>query len=104
MKVFQDAKNSSLSLTNKLLEAQSQTAKSIQKPHITDIKEILEHGGDLVSVFDLIETFCHLEPANELTLQIIGRLEPEHFLALHDEQLEQAGLLFLKMKVSYKLQ
>ena len=103
MKVFQDAKNSSLSFNNKFYDSYNMAAKNIQKPHITETSDIMKHGGELVSIFDLLQTFSMLEPINELSLQIIGRLEPEHFLTLNDEDLEQAGMLFLKMKITYKL-
>lgn len=63
----------------------------------------MRNGGEQVSIFDLLQTFSQLEPINELSLQIIGRLEPEHFLTLNDEELEQAGMQFLKMKITYKL-
>ena len=64
----------------------------------------MKNGGEVVSIFDIIQTFSVYEPLNELSLQIIGRLEPEHFLNLKDEELEEAGMLFLKMKIGYKLQ
>lgn len=60
-------------------------AKRIQLPHVTEIADILSYGGEEASIFDLIDMMCRIHPVNELTIKIIGKLQPERFEYLNDK-------------------
>ena len=102
MMLYQDARNHVVSFTSKLISGESVFAprKKIQISKMAKVQEIMEKGGDEVSIFDLNELMGKFIPLNPVCMRILDNLRPAKFDFVKQEDLEHLFLEFAQMKIT----
>lgn len=103
-RLYNDARNSSIGFTNKLMEAvPSPRASNI---NTASLKDTLVHGGNSVSMFALVERVGRVLPLNPLSLRIIAKLMPSYLNGWQPRDAEEARQVYIKvakMRVNHKM-
>ena len=68
------------------------------------VQEIMEKGGDEVSIFDLNELMGKFIPLNQVCMRILDNLRPAKFDFVKQEDLEHLFFEFAQMKITSILQ
>ena len=71
---------------------------------MSKVQEIMEVGGDQVSIFDLNELIGKFIPLNQVCMLILDNLRPSKFDFVKQEDLEELFFEFAQMKITSILQ